>query len=76
MSDTFITVKIGNSRFVRLTLIQASITADLMQEFEHPVWHLNHCGCCVTVHDADDNTRGYIIGQDGEYDYVDLASDS
>ena len=35
-------------------------------------WHKNDCGCCVTVHRRGDNHSGYIIGDDGEYDWHEL----
>jgi len=29
----------------------------------HPVWHVNECGCCVSVHGTDN--AGWVIGDDG-----------
>lgn len=39
---------------------------------ERPLWHVNKCGCCVSVHSYADPHRGYLIGADGEFDYVEV----
>jgi hypothetical protein len=40
-------------------------------EGKKPYWHPNECGCCISVHeDVQFPTGGYVIGQDGEYDWV------
>ena len=55
---------------VELTADQTIALADRLDEFDDPVWHVNACGCCVSVHNRDDGHRGYVIGRDGEADWV------
>jgi hypothetical protein len=44
---------------------------ELLGEYE---WHINACGCCITVHPVGQHDRGYVIGADGEYDWHDLSN--
>ena len=50
-----------------LTWVQAEQLARRIKEMgergEHSHWHMNTCGCCVTLHGSD---CAYMIGRDGE----------
>jgi hypothetical protein len=52
---------------VELTFLQAVKLGDLVQEMkergEKSHWHLNECGCCLTLHGSD---CAYVINSDGE----------
>jgi hypothetical protein len=58
----------------RMTEIQAIRVADCARLFRERgrevVWHFNHCGCCVSVHDAADVggsvVEGYIVNRQGD----------
>lgn len=50
---------------VWLPLPQAVELAWRSRELGHSHWHVNKCGCCVTVHGHD---CAYVIGPDGESD--------
>lgn len=50
---------------VFLPWMQAITLARLTRELEHSHWHVNNCGCCVTVHGLD---CAYVIGPDGGTD--------
>ena len=51
------------SNGVTLGYTQAVRLAEHVKELEHSHWHLNECGCCVTIHGKD---CAYVIGPDGE----------
>lgn len=66
MSEPTITLPGG----VTVTVAQVTRIVELGQLLDDDfTWHKNECGCCVTVHRAGDNSGGYIIGADGEYDW-------
>ena len=54
---------------VTVTWDQAMVLGRVLKDYEaagvEPVWHLNHCGCCVSVHPAGDGSNGWLIGGDG-----------
>ena len=70
MSELNITLPNG----VTLTFAQAMAlheVIDLLGGPEMCEWHPNDCRCCVTVHaKGNGHQSGYIIGSDGEYDWV------
>jgi hypothetical protein len=70
----FVTISTAHGP-VTITAAQARALAEcvgLMRDAgKRPVWHRNACECCVSVHDADDTTGGYVIGADGRYGWVD-----
>lgn len=68
MSEVWVTLP--NTGNVRIPLVQALEISRVLGDFDDPVWHLNDCGCCISVHERDDDTRGYIVGADGESDWV------
>jgi hypothetical protein len=70
MSRARVTMHTADGREITLPLVQALALGRLAQDFDDPVWHRNDCGCCVSVHERDDDTRGYIIGADGKNDWV------
>jgi len=47
---------------VELGFTQAMVLSRKVKELEHAHWHVNDCGCCVTVHGRD---CAYVIGPDG-----------
>lgn len=57
----------------RMTIVQALQVATLVEAHAPAHWHMNDCGCCVTVHPDDDCTRGFVVGQDGEFDYLEMG---
>jgi hypothetical protein len=57
---------------VTMTAEQAIALHRCLRRFKEPVWHFNKCGCCVAVHEAGVDTEGYVIGQDGGADWVEL----
>jgi len=61
MSDLLITLPNG----VKLGFLQIATMNRHMEEMgqENCHWHLNDCGCCVTLHGPD---CAYLIGRDGE----------
>ena len=61
MSELRVTLANG----VTLTIAQVMAVKRHMDELPHCHWHLNECGCCVTVHGPD---CAYIIGEDGGED--------
>jgi hypothetical protein len=55
----------------RMTELQALRVADCVRQLRAenvtPVWHFNHCGCCVSVHaDVEHVEYGYIVNRHGE----------
>lgn len=64
MGELFITLPNGT----KLTFQQAMTLGEL--QAEHGVrrthWHVNDCGCCVSLHTP---RGGYVIGADGEADF-------
>jgi hypothetical protein len=54
------------SNGVTLGFTQAMRLSNLIRELEHSHWHVNDCGCCVTIHGRD---CAYVIGPDGEADF-------
>ena len=57
----------------RLTPEQLDSLLGCLNRQPNSTWHFNDCGCCVCVHPGGDPTRAYIIGDDGEFDYIDDA---
>ena len=59
-----------------LPRVQVEAIAACVQVFEDqgiaPTWHMNACGCCASVHPLEDGHHGYLIGPDGEFDYVEI----
>jgi hypothetical protein len=59
---TFLTIELpdGNT----LTFVQAATLVRHIREMgaEGCHWHMNDCGCCVTLHGSD---CAYVIGPDG-----------
>jgi hypothetical protein len=72
MNDTIVHVPVGDGE-VAMPLLQALAIAQCCQDFTDPVWHFNECGCCVSVHERGDTGSGYIVGNDGTYDWVTVA---
>jgi hypothetical protein len=60
MSEIRITLQSG----VEIPLLQALELVRLIREAKTGTthWHVNDCGCCVTLHGPD---YAYVIGQDG-----------
>jgi hypothetical protein len=58
--DLLITLTNGQT----LSFVQANVLARLIGEMGsgNCHWHLNDCGCCVTLHGPD---CAYVIGRDG-----------
>jgi hypothetical protein len=69
MSELWVTLRTEHGE-VRMTLPQALEMGRVFECFVDPVWHPNECGCCIAVHERGDGTRGYIVGADGESDWV------
>lgn len=65
MSEQRVTI-----RGVSLTVVQVMRIRELGEQLGEHEWHPNECGCCVTVHRRGEHHAGYIIGSDGEYDWV------
>lgn len=42
------------------------------------IWHRANCDCCIIVHEAEAEPcyQGYVIGPDGEFDWVDASQKS
>ena len=57
---------------VEMTIAQAVVVAQLVSENPGGTWHMNECGCCACVHPPGDNTRGWVVGADGDADYVEV----
>lgn len=53
-----------------ITWPQAERLVVLSAENPGSTWHVNTCGCCVCFHPGGDTAHGWIIGADGEADYV------
>jgi hypothetical protein len=62
MSEMRITLSNG----VELGFTQMLVLAEKARELGHSHWHLNECGCCVTIHGRD---CAYVIGPDGGADF-------
>jgi hypothetical protein len=45
----------------------------LLAQGLQPIWHMNHCGCCLSVHAIDDEDKGFIVGSDGGADWIEHA---
>ena len=69
MSELWITLPSGH----KVTFMQAVRLSALLQEHAPAHWHMNECGCCLTVHPDGDCTRGYVVSQDGEFDYLEMG---
>ena len=54
---------------VTLPLVQVLRIGELSRKLGDAEWHVNDCGCCVTVHPKGQHDRGYVIGSDGGYDW-------
>ena len=65
MSELRVTLPNG----IKLPFIQALRIGELGEKLGSYEWHLNECGCCITVHRRGEHDRGYVIGTDGEYDW-------
>ena len=51
----------------RLPLVQAVSLGEKIRELGEPCrWHMNDCGCCLSVHGPG---GAYVIGQDGGADF-------
>jgi hypothetical protein len=50
---------------VWLPVAQAAALVARAGELGHSHWHVNECGCCVTIHGHD---CAYVIGPDGDAD--------
>lgn len=57
---------------ITLTLVQLERVAELGKELGEYQWHQNECKCCVTVHPVGRHDCGYVVGNDGEYEWVEL----
>ena len=55
---------------VELTYPQANAVVALKVENPNATWHMADCGCCVCLHPEGDSSRGWLIGQDGEAEYM------
>jgi hypothetical protein len=58
MGEMMITLPNG----LELPFVQVMAMGRVIQELGHSHWHVNECGCCVTVHGRD---CAYVIGPDG-----------
>jgi hypothetical protein len=66
MSDLFITLPNGGPT---LSFAQAEALAALIVEAggtDKCHWHMNDCGCCISLHGSD---YAYVIGRDGDADF-------
>ena len=64
MSD-LITLPDGKQVSYAQAMVLAGLTSDLGGK-EKTHWHLNDCGCCVTLHGPD---CAYVIARNGEATY-------
>jgi hypothetical protein len=69
MGDLRITLPSG----VEVTFMQALRIHELGEKLGEYEWHLNDCGCCVTVHPRGNHHAGYVIGSEGDYDWHEIA---
>lgn len=65
MADGDITLTTSHGE-VTMPLAQALTMGEACEKLEDPVWHFNECGCCISVHERADNTKGYVINAQGE----------
>ena len=65
-----VTLRLQGDRQAKVPLVQVLALADLLGLFEDPVWHLNDCGCCLSVHERDNHYEGFVVGPDGWADWV------
>lgn len=56
---------------VQVEGIAACVQA-IRDEGKDPTWHMNACGCCASVHEMGNGHRGYLVGSDGEFDYLEF----
>jgi hypothetical protein len=71
MGHLYVTLNEGTDREVTLTFMQMCVIAELRMKLgKGATWHQNNCRCCVTVHPPGHHDRGYLVGEDGEYDWV------
>jgi hypothetical protein len=42
----------------------------LKEQGKTPIWHMNACGCCASVHADDNGHEGFLIGSDGGFDWL------
>ena len=62
--------------FARLTHAQAIRLASLAVDHPGGTWHWNDCGCCFCFHPPGDQRGGYVVGKDGEGDYLAARKDA
>jgi hypothetical protein len=73
MSWAMLTIPTADGQKIELPVAQALAVAEALLEFKRPVWHVNDCGCCVSVHENEKPvTGGYVIGRDGGADWVEV----
>ena len=74
--DLTVTIKTSDGD-IEMPFMQAVTMSQLIRELEAEgktaIWHQNECDCCITVHAADDHHRGWVIGQDGGADLVEVT---
>lgn len=63
---------------VTLPFLQAAAMGKCIQHLEFQgkqvTWHRAECPCCIVVHEAgiEPCNAGFVIGQDGGYDWVEV----
>lgn len=66
----WITLHQGTDREITLPFEQVMRIYELGERLGEYECHLNQCGCCVAVHPKGQHDRGYIVDQEGGYNWV------
>lgn len=75
MSELLVTIPTPHGD-VTLTISQATSMGKCIEylrfQGKEAVWHPADCGCCIIVHEdgVEPCHAGFVIGQDGGYDWV------